>query len=116
MADEYKVLLDPELGVTAEQLARAWAAIPECEAAGEIRIGRSGSKSFSMDPASVALVAVIGAVAGGLAKDFIMLLVKRAVERADAAEEKRKAEEVEVTTVPDPETGLPIIRVSKRGE
>lgn len=115
MEKEYLILLDHSLEITAEDLSKAWAEIPECSKAGEMLTGQAAQSrsSFGFDPASVAMGALIASGAG-LAKDLIVLLVKRAVDRADGRKKTGKSNGVEVSTTTDAATGLPIIRVSHR--
>lgn len=108
---EYQILLDPAFEITGEQLSQAWAEIPECVQTGELQANVARRRdTLELDPV---LTGVLIATGAGLAKDLILVLVRRAMERATVKEEQEAAEKVEVTTVSDPKTGLPIIRITK---
>ena len=101
MAEEYAILIDPGLGITAAELARAWNEVPECAEAGECRPDKAAVKGFALDMADPATVALI-TLGTTLAKDLAVELVKRALDRAGASKPaSKKAGEIEIQQVPD---------------
>lgn len=109
MSSEYRVLLDPAVEITSEDLAAAWAEIEECREAGQFKVVEP-QKKFSLDLADAANVAFI-TLAANLTKDLVMELVKRALARADEKRARDEVRESIAEQVPDAETGLPLIMV-----
>ena len=113
MSSNYGFLLDPGLGIKAEDVAAAWSEIPECAPAGECRTGQNERRQFGFNLGDAATGALV-VMATTLAKDLIVDLVKRALTRAEQKKEKKAVEEVVVEQVPDAQTGLPLFRVARK--
>jgi hypothetical protein len=80
MTANYGFLLDPALGIKAEDVAAAWSEIPECAQAGKCRTGPSENRQFGFNLGDAATGALV-IMATTLAKDLIVDLVKRAMSR-----------------------------------
>ena len=116
MASDYCFLIDPALGIKAEDVAAAWREIPECAQAAGCQTGERarGEFGFNLGDATTSALVVMGAT---LAKDLIVELVKRALSRAEqkwGERAKEASEEVVVERVPDPQTGLTLFRVGRK--
>jgi hypothetical protein len=114
MPSDYHFLLDPALGLKPQDVATAWREIPDCVRAAECRCEPPRDNTFGFNLADAATGALVVAAAT-LAKDLAVELVKRALSRADANKHPEKAaQKVVVEQVPDPQTGLPLFRVTRR--
>ena len=100
----YKLVIDPELELDANDFAKSWNSISECTSTTEVKID-----SQRFDPGLCVTQAALIGIASSVASGLIIELVKRALDRADLRQKLKKSNEPQV--VIREENGIPIILV-----
>ncbi|MCG8576152.1 MAG: hypothetical protein MI810_14780 [Flavobacteriales bacterium] len=100
----YKLVIDPELELDANDFAKSWNSISECTSTAEVKID-----SQRFDPGLCVTQAALIGIASSVASGLIIELVKRALDRADLRQKLKKSKEPQV--VIREENGIPIILV-----
>src|SRR5262249_40728191 len=77
-ASEYRLALDPALGVRPEDFIAAWNAAPACRAQGEAQLSRSAGGTAQYD-LGTGLLIVLGGIGTNLASNVLYDLIKRAL-------------------------------------
>ena len=71
---DYRIVLDPDMEVTAEEFAEAWNDTPECRDVSEAEVGEAGAQQFDLGGGAVVELAAAFGVA--LASGTIIALAK----------------------------------------